>query len=140
MKRLLVAVDGSRSASRAALFAARLARETGATLEMIHVYDAPTAVALGLGALSREDLASRSSHFGEGHFEAAETVIGDLIEPLRYVALGHPAEQIVLRADETGADLIVIGTRGQSDLKGLLLGSVSRRVVFLTKCPVTVVP
>ena len=48
---------------------------------------------------------------------------------------GDPAGHILARADAAGADLIVMGTRGLSDLKGLLMGSVSHKVCQLAKCP-----
>jgi len=48
---------------------------------------------------------------------------------------GDPARAIVRVAAERGADLVVLGTRGLSDLKGMLLGSVSHRVIQLAKCP-----
>lgn len=52
-----------------------------------------------------------------------------------FVETGTPAERIVARATSASADLVVMGTRGLSDLKGLLMGSVSHRVCQQTSCP-----
>jgi len=82
MKRVLVAVDGSAGASRATHFAARLARSTGASIELVHVYDAPTATYLGLEALTRDDLVQKSAEIGKGSFDAAEAPVIPVIEVL----------------------------------------------------------
>ncbi len=47
---------------------------------------------------------------------------------------GDPAERILQRAEQEGANLIVMGSRGLSDLKGLLMGSVSHKVSQLSPC------
>ena len=51
----------------------------------------------------------------------------------------HPADEIVLVAEETGADLVVMGSRGLGGIKRALLGSVSDSVVRRAHCPVLVV-
>ena len=53
--------------------------------------------------------------------------------------IGHPAEQIIYRADAYGADLIVVGDRGRSKFARLVLGSVSKHVVEHADRPVLVV-
>jgi nucleotide-binding universal stress UspA family protein len=140
MKRILVAVDGSEGANRAARFAARLAKDTGAVLELLHVYDAPTAAHLGLRALSKEELSERGESIARGSIDAAEKAIGGLVEAEHHLSMGHPETEIVLRAEEADADLIVLGSRGLRDLEGILLGSISRKVLSRSKRPVTVVP
>jgi nucleotide-binding universal stress UspA family protein len=55
------------------------------------------------------------------------------------VALGDPAEEIVRKAKREAYDLIIIGSRGLTVFKELLLGSVSQRVVHEVKCPVMIV-
>ena len=52
---------------------------------------------------------------------------------------GAPAATIVQRATQDGSDLIVLGTRGMSDIKGFLLGSVARKIASLAACPVLIV-
>ena len=51
---------------------------------------------------------------------------------------GEPADEIVRAAEEAGADLIVVGTRGMTGLRRLLLGSVARRVLYRAKCSVLI--
>ena len=52
---------------------------------------------------------------------------------------GYPATVILEESEQRGADLIVIGTRGLSGLKHLLLGSIAERVVQKAHCPVLTV-
>jgi nucleotide-binding universal stress UspA family protein len=54
------------------------------------------------------------------------------------VAAGHVAEDIVATAGAFGADLIVMGSRGLSDVQGILLGSVAHKVIHLAAIPVLV--
>jgi nucleotide-binding universal stress UspA family protein len=50
------------------------------------------------------------------------------------VADGDPAQQVLDHADKQDANLIVMGSRGLGDLKGLLMGSVSHKVSHLARC------
>jgi len=52
---------------------------------------------------------------------------------------GSPADEIVDAAKELGADMIVIGSRGWGEIRSVLLGSVSERVLHLARCPVLIV-
>ena len=52
---------------------------------------------------------------------------------------GHAAREIVEDADEHDVDAIVMGSRGRSDLEGLVLGSVAHKVLHLSKRPVLIV-
>ena len=52
---------------------------------------------------------------------------------------GHPAEEILFAARELGADLIVVGARGQTRADPFLLGGVAQKVVKYAPCPVLVV-
>ncbi len=139
MQRILVAVDGSEAAGRAARLAAELAAPHGATVELLHVYDVTTAMSLGMRALDREQLDAHGRAIGRGAMEAAERAIAGAAPLTEHVAFGHPAEQILLRAQETAADVIVVGSRGLSPLRSALLGSVSQKVLAHSDRPVLVV-
>lgn len=54
---------------------------------------------------------------------------------VRVTAIGNPARELLKQAGKSKADLIVMGTRGLSDISGLVLGSVSHKVIHLAKCP-----
>lgn len=139
MKRIVVAVDGSEGANKAAQFAGRLARDTGAALTLVHVYDMPSVAAMGLRHVSEGELARIREGLSRGSFEAARKAIGEGVSVDTVLEMGHPAEEICTVAARTGADLVVVGTRGMSEMKNLVLGSVSERVVRLAPVPVTVV-
>lgn len=53
---------------------------------------------------------------------------------------GHPADAIIEYAEEVGADLICVASRGRSGIEKLLLGSTTDRLVHHASCPVLVVP
>jgi nucleotide-binding universal stress UspA family protein len=57
-------------------------------------------------------------------------------KPRTLIEDGDPAQRILQKAASEGADLIVMGSRGFSDLKGLIVGSVSHKVSHLAPCPV----
>ncbi len=140
MQRILVPVDGSEGANKAADFAARLARDTGAAITLIHVYDAPTAAAMGLRHVDPDELAKIREAVSHGSFEAARNAMGDLDRPVDTVLeVGEPAHEICTLAETVKPDLIVMGTRGRSEMRSLLLGSVSEKVLRHAPCPVTVV-
>jgi nucleotide-binding universal stress UspA family protein len=61
------------------------------------------------------------------------------IEVKTTVTPSAPADAITLAAEETGADLIVMGSRGLTGLKHVLLGSVAERTLRTAPCPVLTV-
>ena len=73
---------------------------------------------------------------GEGQSRARERGV-DVVETL--VVEGDPAERVLQVARDREADMIVMGSRGVSDLRGLLLGSVSHKVCHLAECSCVVV-
>lgn len=138
-RRILVPLDGSDSADRAAVFAADLARDTGAQLVLLHVYDAPRAVAMGLLPVAPAGLDDSQAKLVQAAFNKAKVQMQG-VEPAEYlIEIGDPAERIVQVAKSRDMTQIVMGSRGLSPIKELVLGSVSEKVARLAHCAVTVV-
>ena len=79
------------------------------------------------------------THFA-GEFAQLSTQASSLgVELESHVVVGHPAEQILRYAEDSHADLIVMGRRGTTRATRWILGSVSERVMRYAHCPVTVV-
>jgi len=136
--KILVPVDGSEAAGRAAAFAAKLAQAFQGRITLLNVFDAPSATTLGLVALAQEHLDAARAELSKAAFEKAEAQLGGLSAE-RVEELGEPSKQILALAKHGGFDHIVMGGRGLSPMQEILLGSVSERVLRHTPCPVTIV-
>ena len=140
--RILLATDGSEEAELAALRAVELADATDSELHVVHVGVVPSFLQSYPGTLgyerriyeqieemSRELLRKESRRVKA----AGGTVAGT------HLRMGAVDLEIVVLAEELGADLIVMGSRGLGGLRRALMGSVSDSVVRHAHCPVLVV-
>jgi nucleotide-binding universal stress UspA family protein len=136
---ILVPLDFSRPAMQAFDYAVTLAKKLGAKIEMIHVQLPDEACAApGAGHLIRECAeATALIHKRLGQLDG-EKRPQFWPENCR-IRTGHPYEEICKVADELNVDLIVLGSRGNTGLKRVLLGSTTERVVRFAPCPVLVV-
>jgi nucleotide-binding universal stress UspA family protein len=138
--KLLVAVDGSAPSLRAVDYALRLCAEApSAELYVVNVQAPLLYVEELLGP--REALVAHWSAVGA---HEALRAAREAIERAGRVAQveiidGAPAEAIVARARELGADLILLGTRGLNPVRELVLGSVAKFVLAQADCPAVVV-
>lgn len=140
LESILVPFDGSDHACAAARFAANLAKLTGAALHLCHVMDESPFMMLGATALSADELRQAQERISRRAFERVmEIPEVEQLEPTTDVTMGKPSEQIVRYAKNRGIDLIVMGSRGLSGFKELLLGSVSAQVLEHAPCSVTIV-
>jgi nucleotide-binding universal stress UspA family protein len=145
MKRLLVATDGSEGADRAIDYAAHRAKADGAELLVVNViggYGLPDkavrAFTHAQQAWLRELLESLSAEtLAKARDRARSAGIGTIELESRE---GDVAQSILDIAQEKSVDAIVVGKRGAGRIAGLLLGSVSQKLVSLAPLPVTVVP
>ena len=140
VQRILVPLDFSRHADFVLEWAAHLAKEHSSRLLLLHAYHLPVEFQQLEGAYLPQD-------FWASVKAEAEQNLRRYAEPLRAQGLtadiivreGYPATVIEQEAIDQRADLIVIGTRGLSGLKHLLLGSIAERVVQKAPCPVLTV-
>jgi nucleotide-binding universal stress UspA family protein len=135
-KTIVVALDGSEGAQRAASVGAEIAKREGAKLVIAHVNERTIGKGGGDLRADEDEVAARIES------EADELRAGGIEASVekRDVMVGGPAHAISEVAEQAGADLIVTGTRGQNPVSGLLLGSVTQRLLHIAKCPVLVVP
>jgi nucleotide-binding universal stress UspA family protein len=140
LKNILVPLDGSEPSVRALALACDLAGKYGARIHLLNVVD-------------NLDLSDELRHFAEaehltGSSEQLHQIVSDHIldhgrnfaiehgcaDPVTEVRQGPPGRRIVDYAATAGIDTIVMGSRGLSDLKGLLFGSVSHKVAERAPC------
>lgn len=134
-RRILVGYDGSSSAEKALEAALAMASSLGSTVDVLSVVQLPEPATLpDLHAM----LDGAREHYEKELRRIAQAANGNGIRLETDVAVGHPAEQIIQRAAQIRADLIVIGHRGVSKFEKLILGSVSERVLAYAHCPVLV--
>ena len=137
-KKIMWATDGSEDADRALTVAKSLASEDGATLTIAHVVQKiATSGDKALAWYADEELVEKKVRE-----LASELSDGGLDVTLKVVKhVGHqPAHTIADLAREAHSDLIVVGTKGHATLPGLMLGSVTQRLLHVAPCPLLVVP
>jgi len=141
-KRILVPTDFSDPSGEALSTAMAFAQLAGATLDLVHVaveatYALPPPVDVVSVPIDMTKLMERAV---EGLAAEEKRVRDAGIATDSATLVGRPDSEIVARAAETKADLIVMGTHGRSGLAHALLGSVAERVVQHAPCPVLIVP
>jgi nucleotide-binding universal stress UspA family protein len=130
--RIVLAIDGSEPSNRAVALTETLG---GDEVVVLHVHE----TAVGYGGAAELESAREAGELVDGTVrrlkEAGVDARGDLVQAV----YGRAARIVLETADHEGADLIVMGSRGLSDLAGLVLGSVTHKVLHLARCPVLVV-
>jgi nucleotide-binding universal stress UspA family protein len=141
LDRILVPIDFSPSSQAALEYAAFLAGEVGAALEVLHVWESggyvgPDALAAMPGISrppgweqTRAGVRREVERFVE-RAHAHPAVVGVRVEA------GTPVEAILAAVKAAGADLVIMGTHGRTGLSRLLLGSVAEEVLRRASCPV----
>ena len=137
IRNILLAIDGSEYSNHALAYAANMAETYQATLLLVHVLPHTSDL---LGYDDFEKLYAKRKCAGQSILDAALETLGESEFEIQAELLEGPeAESILNFSKNSHADIIVMGTRGMGALKGLLLGSVSRKVIHYALCPVMVV-
>ena len=140
LRLILVPIDFSSHAEAVLAWGAHLAEEHGSRIVLLHVYHLPVEFQQLEGAYLPPDFWSTVKSEAEQTLARyAEQLRAHKLEVEAVVREGYPASVIVDEAESRSADLIVIGTRGLSGLKHLLLGSIAERVVQKAPCAVLTV-
>lgn len=131
--RILIPVDGSEPATRAAKIGLEIAVKYDAEVDVLHVLE-------GSARTSESHQAARTERGREILQSATDIdVSGDPVVETHLVQ-GKPAKAIRAHANEHDIDLLAMGRRGRTRLKERLLGSVTERVLRKTRIPVLAVP
>jgi len=143
-RKILLPVDGSQGSLKAARVAGEIARRFDSEVTILHVQHLPATVlaASGMAGMVAPD---------RGTAEALEAAAREVLRVAREslglpedrlnekALLGHPAEVICRVAEEGDYNLIVMGSRGLSEVRAFFLGSVSDKVSHHAPCPVLIV-
>ena len=137
---ILLASDGSECALKAAAAAGTLASKFTARLTVINVFH-PIPAYGPFREVVNSDLHERYVRELQEH---AISPVGRIMEGMGVPyqsrrETGSPPAEIIRVAEAEGCDLIVLGSRGLSDVKAFLIGSVSSRVAHHARCPVLIV-
>ena len=140
MKKILVATDGSPSATEAVAFGVELAEEHEAELILVHVVPMLDVIpAAGFGAIGGAFPHEPSEHDRTLLEEAAAVAAEHDVVATTTLLRGDTVDEIVAHADSRDVDLIVIGSRGHGAMTSALLGSVSLGVLHESRRPVLIV-
>lgn len=134
---ILLPVDGSKFMERNIGYACDVTKTMNARLTLIHVVTLPAVVEPGF-PIDPKPFEDAGLRVLENAKEIAKER-GIEVETVLETTFGNAAQKILKVAEERKIDLIVIGSRGYSRLRNLLVGSVCDTVVRNAPCPVLVV-
>lgn len=137
IRTILVAVDFSEHSDAAVDAATALAKKLGADIHIVHAFD------LRIPMLTPYEVAIPEPYIEESREAAvaklntvAKKIQGEGVRVESHMAEAPPARAIAHAAEQVGADLVVIGTRGHTGLKHIFLGSVAEATMRLAPCSV----
>jgi nucleotide-binding universal stress UspA family protein len=137
---IVVPVDGSDGACRAASFAARLAAAIRCPIRLIYVFPATGMAIVGFSTMSAEDIKHAQTSAAKDIFGKARAAIGDAVgEVDELTLLGDPANELIGYVAQHPKTLLVMGRRGLSPIQSLLMGSVSEKLARHAQGAVTLV-
>ena len=140
---IVVGTDGSDTAKQAVREAIELAKQIGATVDVVSAYEPVSNQRLREEARQVPDDLQWSVNPREDVNatldEAAEAVRGAGVDVQTFAREGDPADAILDVAEERNSDLIVVGNKGMTGAKRFLLGSVPNKVSHHAPCSVLII-
>ena len=138
-KSILVPIDGSAAADNALKYAITVAQAFSAKLTIVYIVDLNAHMSafeqVSGGGYIPEEIKQK----GYSVLRAAEREVPTGLNADIRLEIGSPARRILDIAEDDGIDLIVMGSRGLSKAKQILLGSVSHNVLVRATCPVMII-
>jgi nucleotide-binding universal stress UspA family protein len=138
IKQIVVAADGSPASAQGLQQVASLAAPIGAKVIVVYVRHFPATALMASGGADPLLVEAMEEQESEVRQEVLRIVGGTGLTWELVVRVGSPGEEIVKVADESGADLVVVGSNRHSSLHNLLLGSTAAYLATHSRVPVLV--
>jgi|SRR5215204_991556 len=133
--KILLATDGSEDAELALRAAVDIAEKTGSELHVVHAWHSIPSTRFE--AYIRAQLKKEAQELLDDQVRKIKATGGSVVQA--HLRIGRADEEIVALAEEIGAGLIVMGSRGLGGIRRALMGSISGSVARHAHCPVLVV-
>jgi nucleotide-binding universal stress UspA family protein len=140
VKHIVIGVDGSKESLEAARYGQGLAEQLGSQVTLVFALEPPQVIPVG----PLSGYVMTSTPRSDEDMKKAQKLLDELVAErpkvptTARVELGKAADTLCDLAGQLGADLLIVGSRGLSAGRRLILGSVSDRVVHHAPCPVLV--
>lgn len=139
IKKILVPIDFNPSSKRAVAYAIDLAKQYGAELRLVHVWEIPSYAYAGM-EYSPADLLTAIRDAAKTQLDETATEVKREVPRTEAVLRNGGAwREIAAEIEESRPDLVVIGTHGRQGLGRALLGSVAEKIVRTSPVPVVTV-
>ncbi|MGM0579554.1 MAG: universal stress protein [Bacteroidota bacterium] len=143
MKKILCTTDFSENSKKALIYAHHLSKLFNSKLVVLHVYDIPTILSGPANASTADEISNGVIKENlEKLCSICEKELGFNNDNLRYEVKENNSsvKGIITMIDETQADLVVMGVKGASNLREVVMGSTSMGVIRKASCPVITIP
>src|SRR5690625_6255327 len=127
IKEVLVPVDGSEGASRATRFAVDMASSLGASVRLFYVFPSASVEVIGMAAgMSLADIDTTAQTAAQRAFDKARAVLDDdlQVDLQEETSIGDPADEIVSYTEDSPDIKVIMGQRGQSRMKSLVVDNI----------------
>ncbi|MEJ2173644.1 MAG: universal stress protein [bacterium] len=142
--RILVPIDGSKTAARGLREAIRLAKEQNAALRVVHVVDKMAIIGVTEAGMNPRPVLAKLARSGRAVLDEARRnakKLGVEVDTVLHEPVTkRVADEVLREAKRWEADLIVMGTHGRRGVQRLVLGSDAEQVVRQAEIPVLLVP